>query len=237
MNYILYKSKERGYVDMGWLKTYHTFSFGNYYNPSAIHFGVLRVLNDDVLDPDNGFGMHPHENMEIISIPLSGALTHKDNMGHESVIKKGEIQVMSAGAGVMHSEYNKHMSEKASLLQIWLFPNQKNVTPRYQQMSLQLLERKNKFYQVLSPNSDDEGVWIYQDAWFYIGKFSSPMSVNHSINKQGNGLYVFMINGNSKINGVELNNRDGIGIRDQNEFKIDITSPAEILLMELPMAV
>lgn len=222
---------------MGWLKTYHTFSFGNYYNPNSIHFGVLRVLNDDVIDPNNGFGMHPHENMEIISIPLSGELTHKDNMGHESIIRKGEIQVMSAGTGVVHSEFNKQMSEKAELLQIWLFPNKKNLTPRYQQISILPLEKENSFYQVLSPNPDDDGVWIHQNAWFHIGKFNTSISIDHSLKKQENGVYIFMINGASKINGIALNHRDGIGVRDQNEFKIDITSPAEILLMEIPLAV
>ncbi len=220
---------------MDWLETFHTFSFGNYYNPNSIHFGVLRVLNDDVIDPNNGFGMHPHENMEIISIPLSGELTHKDSMGHESVIRKGEIQVMSAGTGIVHSEFNKNLNEKAALLQIWLFPREKNVTPRYQQMVLLPLMNENKFCQVLSPNPDDEGVWIHQDAWFYIGKFNTAISIDHTLNIQGNGLYLFMINGTSKINGIDLNQRDGIGIRDQNEIKIEITSPAEILLMEIPM--
>jgi redox-sensitive bicupin YhaK (pirin superfamily) len=165
---ILHKSETRGHANHGWLESYHTFSFANYYNPERMHFGVLRVLNDDRVNPGMGFGAHPHDNMEIISIPLEGDLEHKDSMGNVATIKHGDIQVLSAGTGIQHSEYNRNQNQLVKFLQIWIFPNKKNVTPRYDQITLNIAERHNKLQQIISPNPDDEGVWIHQDAWFHL---------------------------------------------------------------------
>ncbi|MGD9772447.1 MAG: pirin family protein, partial [Parabacteroides sp.] len=173
MKTVLHKAASRGHANHGWLESYHTFSFANYYNPQRIHFGALRVLNDDKVSAGMGFGKHPHDNMEIISIPLSGELEHKDSMGNVAVIKAGEVQVMSAGSGIYHSEFNKREDKEVRFLQIWVFSNKKNVTPRYDQISIKEIAKDNAFYQILSPNSDDQGVWIYQDAWFHLGKFEA----------------------------------------------------------------
>ena len=172
MNSVIHKAETRGHANHGWLNSHHSFSFANYYNPERMNFGVLRVLNDDQVQKGQGFGTHPHDNMEIISIPLEGDLEHKDSMGNTTVIKEGEIQVMSAGTGIQHSEYNKNLDKDVKFLQIWIFPNQKNVTPRYDQISITELAEDNKFYQILSPNKDDQGVWIHQDAWFNMGNLS-----------------------------------------------------------------
>jgi len=170
-NTILHKANSRGDANHGWLHSRHTFSFANYYNPERVQFGVLRVLNDDYVEAGMGFGTHPHDNMEIISIPLEGDLEHKDSMGNIAVIKKGDVQVMSAGTGITHSEYNKNKDKPVKLLQIWVFPNTKNVKPRYDQISLNLADRHNQLQQLVSPNADDGSIWIYQDAWFHLGKF------------------------------------------------------------------
>jgi quercetin 2,3-dioxygenase len=169
MKTIFHSSSSRGHANHGWLKSHHSFSFANYYNPEKIHFGALRVLNDDYVAPGMGFGEHPHQNMEIISIPLEGDLEHKDSMGNVTVIKHGDIQVMSAGTGVYHSEYNKSKSNSVKFLQIWVIPNKENVKPRYDQITLNLKDRENKLQQILSPDANDEGVWIHQDAWFHLG--------------------------------------------------------------------
>lgn len=237
-NTILHKAETRGHADHGWLKANHTFSFANYYNPERMHFGVLRVLNDDFVEGGKGFGMHPHDNMEIITIPLEGALEHKDSMGNGTVIKKGDVQVMSAGTGIRHSEFNGNQDEAVKLLQIWVFPNKKNVTPRYQQITLNEDDRKNKLQQILSPNSEDEGVWIHQDAWFHLGKFDKEKAFDYKLKKSGNGVYAFVIKGDFTIDGTALNERDGLGI--WNTEKINLVSNSEdgeILLMEVPMSV
>jgi hypothetical protein len=159
MNQVIHKAASRGNANHGWLNSFHTFSFANYYNPERMSFGVLRVLNDDQVQAGKGFGTHPHDNMEIISIPLEGDLEHKDSMGNVTVIKEGDVQVMSAGTGVTHSEYNKNLDKEVKFLQIWIFPRQKNVEPRYDQVSLREIEKENELYQVLSPNKEDQGVW------------------------------------------------------------------------------
>ncbi len=234
--YVLHKAATRGHANHGWLESYHTFSFANYHNPERMNFGVLRVLNDDRVSEGMGFGKHPHDNMEIISIPLDGDLEHQDSMGNVTVIKNGDIQVMSAGTGIFHSEYNKNKDQLVKFLQIWVYPNQKNVTPRYDQITLNLEDRHNKLQQILSPNSEDEGVWIYQDAWFHIGKFDKDFSTSYQLKKKGNGVYAFVLNGDFTIGGIELNHRDGLGIWDTNSFSIQANSEgAEILLMEVPM--
>ena len=235
MKTVLHKANTRGHANHGWLDSHHTFSFANYYNPERMHFGVLRVLNDDMVAPGRGFGTHPHDNMEIISIPLEGDLEHKDNMGNTAVIKNGDIQVMSAGTGIYHSEYNRNKDKDVRFLQIWVFPNEKGVKPRYDQITLDTSMLKNQFYQILSPSADDEGVWIHQNAWFHLGEFESGKEIKYDYKKEGNGLYVFVINGNATVEGQTLNRRDGFGIWDTSSVKIETSSDAKLLLMEVPM--
>jgi len=235
-NTILHKAVTRGDANHGWLHSRHTFSFANYYNPERMHFGVLRVLNDDFVEAGMGFGTHPHDNMEIISIPLEGDLEHKDSMGNVAVIKNGDVQVMSAGTGITHSEYNKNKDKPVKFLQIWVFPNRKNVKPRYDQITLNLADRRNKLQQILSPNADDEGVWIHQDAWFHLGKFDEGFSTDYSFRKNGNGVYAFVLKGDVSIDETVLNERDGMGIWNTNKISIRANSQdAEILLIEVPM--
>lgn len=232
---ILHKAGTRGHADHGWLNSFHTFSFANYHNPERVHFGALRVLNDDTVSKGMGFGNHPHDNMEIISIPLEGDLEHKDSMGNTTVIKQGDIQVMSAGTGIRHSEYNKNKNEQVKFLQIWIFPNKKNVTPRYDQITLSEADRHNKLQQILSPNQNDEGVWIYQNAWFHLGKFDKDVSEEYHFKQEGNGLYIFVLSGDIMVDGQQLNKRDGYGIWETDSVNIKATSDAEFLLMEVPM--
>jgi quercetin 2,3-dioxygenase len=234
-NTVLHKAVTRGHANHGWLNSHHTFSFGNYYNPERMHFGVLRVLNDDSVKGGMGFGTHPHDNMEIISIPLEGDLQHKDSMGNNAVIKQGDIQAMSAGTGIYHSEQNSNKEETVKFLQIWIFPNKKNVTPRYDQVTLNVADRHNKLQQVLSPDADDAGVWIYQDTWFHMGNLDKGVAVNYDVKKEGNGVYAFVLKGDVTINGQQLNTRDGFGLSDVKELNITADSNAEILLMEVPM--
>ena len=233
---VLHKADTRGHANHGWLDSKHTFSFANYYDPERVHFGALRVLNDDTIEGGMGFGKHPHDNMEIISIPLEGALEHKDSMDNVSIIEYGDIQVMSAGTGIFHSEYNKNRDKKGKFLQIWVMPNKKNVTPRYDQINLNIADRHNKLQQILSPSPDDEGVWIYQNAWFHLGQFDKGVSAEYTIKAKGNGVYAFILSGDVSINGQQLNNRDGFGVWDTDKISILVDSDAEFLLMEVPMA-
>ncbi len=233
----LHKAGTRGHANHGWLNSYHTFSFANYYNPERMHFGALRVLNDDTVDAGMGFGTHPHDNMEIVSIPLEGDLEHKDSMNNVAVIKNGDIQVMSAGTGIYHSEYNKDRAHRVKFLQIWVYPDKKNVEPRYDQITLKAEDRHNKLQQILSPNADDEGVWIYQNAWFHLGQFDKGVSTTYNLKGKGNGVYVFVLSGDIKVNDQILNTRDGYGIWDTDSFTITAESNAEFLLMEVPMIV
>ncbi|WP_421799032.1 pirin family protein [Haliscomenobacter sp.] len=234
-NTVLHKAETRGHANHGWLNSYHTFSFANYYNPDRVHFGALRVLNDDTVAAGMGFGTHPHDNMEIISIPLEGDLEHKDSMGNTTVIRNGDIQVMSAGTGVHHSEYNKNRDHLVKFLQIWVYPNQRNVQPRYDQITLNAADRKNTLQQIISPNADDAGVWIHQDAWFHLADFDAGKTAEYQIHKAGNGVYAFVLKGDVSINGQALSTRDGLGIWDADSFSIEASSDAEFLLMEVPM--
>jgi quercetin 2,3-dioxygenase len=233
---IIHKAESRGHANHGWLDSHHTFSFANYYNPDRIHFGALRVLNDDRVNPGSGFGTHPHENMEIISIPLEGDLEHKDSMGNVAVINHGDIQVMSAGTGIYHSEYNRNKDAPVKFLQIWVFPDKKNVEPRYDQITLNIKDRHNKLQQIVSPNPDDEGVWIHQNAWFHLGTFEKDSTAEYKIKSPGNGVYAFIIKGSFTIDGNKLDTRDGIGILDTDKISIKADSDdSEVLLMEVPM--
>lgn len=234
-NTVLHKAASRGNANHGWLQSYHTFSFANYHNPERMNFGVLRVLNDDTVAPGMGFGTHPHNNMEIISIPLEGDLEHKDSMGNTTVIRNGDIQVMSAGTGIQHSEYNRNKDTQVKFLQIWVIPNKRDVAPRYDQITLNLEDRKNKLQQILSPNENDEGVWIHQNAWFHLANFDSGVSTEYTFKNKSNGLYIFNLRGNIAVNEQELSTRDGLGIWDTASVKISTNTDAEFLLMEVPM--
>ncbi|WP_147678557.1 pirin family protein [Algibacter pacificus] len=235
MKTIIHKAETRGKTNHGWLNSNHTFSFANYHHTERMHFGVLRVLNDDCVQAGMGFGTHPHDNMEIISIPLEGDLEHKDSLGNVTVIKEGDIQIMSAGTGVTHSEYNKSKDKAVKFLQIWIFPKLKNVSPRYGQITIKNLEKENVFYQVLSPNKDDQGLWLNQDAWFHIGQFAKGKSDTYNIKKAGNGVYAFILEGEVEINDNQLAHRDGIGIWDTKSIYLKAINIARVLLMEVPM--
>lgn len=235
MKTVLHKAETRGYADHGWLNSHHSFSFASYQNPERMNFGVLRVLNDDVVSEARGFGTHPHRNMEIISIPLEGDLQHMDNMGNSTVIREGDVQVMSAGTGIQHSEYNKNKDRPVKFLQIWILPNKIDVEPRYDQISLRDIEKKNELYQILSPNPKDQGVWIHQDAWFHLGDFEQGVKSKYSLMNKENGVYVFVLEGKLEINGQLLGKRDACGFWDLSQLDITVLSPAKILLMEVPM--
>ena len=234
-NFILHKANSRGHADHGWLNAYHSFSFASWYNPERIQFGMLRVLNDDTVAAGMGFGTHPHDNMEIITIPLEGDLAHKDSMGNSSTIKTGDVQVMSAGTGIQHSEFNPNADLQTKLFQIWLFPKYRNVEPRYQQITLDVAKQKNSFAQILSPNPDDEGVWIHQDAWFYLSDFEANFSKTLALQKEDNGFYIMNIEGEIEVNGEKLEKRDAIGIWETNEIEIKANSDSRFLIMEIPM--
>jgi len=235
MKTIVHKANERGHANHGWLNAYHSFSFANWYDPEKVQFGMLRVLNDDTIAAGMGFGTHPHDNMEIITIPLEGDLAHKDSMGNGTTIKSGDIQVMSAGTGIQHSEFNPNHNHHTKLFQIWLFPKYRNVEPRYQQITLDKSLEKNDFAQILSPNPDDAGVWIHQDAWFYLSDFDNGFSKKLALKKEGNGFYIMNIEGEIEVNGQKLGRRDAVGIWETNEIQIKANSNAKFLVMEIPM--
>jgi len=232
---ILHKADTRGHADHGWLNAYHSFSFASWYNPDRIQFGMLRVLNDDTIAGGMGFGTHPHDNMEIITIPLEGDLAHKDSMGNAETIKTGDVQVMSAGTGIKHSEFNPNTDQRTKLFQIWVFPKIRNVEPRYQQITLDTTEQKNNFAQIVSPNPDDAGVWIYQDAWFHLADFDAGFSKTYELKKEDNGLYVFVISGSITVDGQELETRDGLGITNFETLDFKATTDAKFLLIEIPI--
>lgn len=235
LQYTLHKAETRGDANHGWLQSKHTFSFANYYDANRMHFGVLRVLNDDTVSAGMGFGTHSHNNMEIISIPLEGDLEHKDSMGNTTVIRKGDIQIMSAGTGIQHSEYNKNKDAEVKFLQIWIIPNKKNVTPRYDQITLNPLDRKNQLQQIISPYPDDAGIWIHQNAWFYLADFDTDFSLSYSLKSKENGVYIFILNGQIQINDLTLHSRDGLGIWDTDRIEINVSTNTSFLLMDLPM--
>lgn len=235
MKTVIHKANTRGHANHGWLNSYHSFSFANYQNTERMNFGALRVLNDDTVSEGRGFGTHPHQNMEIISIPLKGDLQHQDNMGNATIIKQGDIQVMSAGTGITHSEYNKNKDRAVEFLQIWIIPNKTNVKPRYDQISLKELEKPNSLYQVLSPNANDAGVWIYQDAWFNLGTFTEDTTTSYALNKKDNGVYAFVLEGNVSIEGEQLSKRDGVGLWETDNIAINASKNSKVLLIEVPM--
>jgi len=234
MKKTIHRADSRGHADHGWLNAYHSFSFANYYNPERIRFGTLRVLNDDIVQPGEGFGTHPHENMEIVTIPLRGELAHKDSTGNKEVIRPNEVQIMSAGSGLTHSEFNNSKTEETNLLQIWVFPKEKNIKPRYDQKVFDPADRINKIKTVVSP-SDKDALWINQDAYFSLSGPDKDKVVNYQIKSKGNGLYVFLIKGKIEIAGETLSKRDAIGLEQINEIEIKAVEKSEVLLIEVPM--
>jgi len=234
MKTVLHKSNTRGFANHGWLNSYHTFSFAGYHDPSRIHFGALRVLNDDTVKGGMGFGKHPHDNMEIVSIPLLGDLHHKDSTGRDKIIREHDVQIMSAGSGIAHSETNANHDKEVKFLQIWVLPKEKNIEPRYDQKSFKPEDRLNKLLTVVAPDNEN-AVWINQDAWFTLGNFSKGFSSTYDLHRNENGVYVFVIKGNVTINDIVLNERDGLGIYDTTSLNIVADSDAEILLIDVPM--
>jgi redox-sensitive bicupin YhaK (pirin superfamily) len=237
MQVVVHSEDSRGSADHGWLQAKHSFSFAGWSNPERVQFGALRVLNDDIIQGGMGFGTHPHDNMEIITIPLKGDLEHKDSMGNTAVIKEGEIQVMSAGTGVYHSEYNKNQDKEINLLQLWIFPNKRNVAPRYDQIPIHTLHKKNEPFQILSPYPDDDGVWIHQNAWFHLLDLDAEHATYYDLKAEGNGVYAFVIEGEVEIGEQLLGARDAAGISEIATFELVAHRDAQVLLVEVPMAV
>ena len=231
----VHRANTRGYADHGWLKTYHTFSFADYYDNSRIRFGLLRVLNDDIVEPGMGFGTHPHDNMEIVTIPLSGALEHRDSTGGGGIINAGDVQVMSAGSGLTHSEFNPSSTEPVNLLQIWVFPKLKDVKPRYDQRTFDVKERENKIQNLVSPDKNNGSLWLNQNTYFSMAKMNKDKELTYNINSKGNGLYIFVIEGKIKIDGEELNKRDGLGLENLESAAVKAADDSEILFIEVPM--
>lgn len=226
----------RGHVDHGWLDTWHTFSFAGYYNPDRMHFGALRVLNDDTVQAGMGFGTHPHDNMEIITIVLKGELEHRDSMGNGSVIRPGEIQVMSAGTGIQHSEFNHSERNEVSLLQIWVFPDKKNVEPRYDQTVFSDNAMNGNWCNIVSPDGAGGLLWIHQQAWFSLGNFDEGSNIEYQLKKAGSGVYVFVISGEIEIGDETLQSRDGLCIEDiQSGIPVKVSAKSKILMMEVPL--
>jgi hypothetical protein len=233
----LYQSSSRGTADHGWLKSNFSFSFGNYHNPNRMQFGMLRVLNDDIISGGTGFGTHGHANMEIITIPLQGALKHRDSMGNDGIIRFGEVQVMSAGSGIEHSEMNASENDMTKMLQLWVFPDRENVSPRYDQKSFDIDNQINTFVNIVSPNDMNDGnaLWVYQKTFFHLGIFDSNTQVTYKIRIPKNGVYLFLIEGEIEINNQVLKAKDAMGISDFELFEIKVVSKSKILLVEVPM--
>jgi len=231
----LFEANSRGKADHGWLKANFSFSFGKYYNPERVQFGMLRVLNDDTIAPGMGFGTHPHDNMEIVTIPLTGAVEHKDNTGGQGIIQSGDIQIMSAGSGIQHSEANASETEPLTLFQIWLFPKIKNIQPRYDQRTFDVANRLNTWQIVVSPREEDEALWINQDARFALANVEKGKKLDYKNGFKGNGVFLVVINGSVEIDGTKLNKRDAIGISKTDSFDITANENAELLAIEVPM--
>ncbi len=236
MKTVFHPASERGSANHGWLQSQHSFSFANYYNSEKMNFGLLRVLNDDTVAPGKGFGKHPHDNMEIVSIPLSGDLEHQDSMGNKTIIKEGEIQAMSAGTGIFHSEFNASQSQEVKFLQIWIFPREKDVSPRYDQIQLPDLVRTDTLHQVLSPKESDAGIWVHQDAWFNMGTFKKGSHEVYSVKRPQNGAYLFVIDGSFEISGQQLNKRDALGCWETDSVSLkSLENGSRILIIDVPM--
>lgn len=236
MKTILHTADSRGHANFGWLNSYHSFSFGNYHHPERVHFGALRVLNDDTVQQGMGFSKHPHDNMEIVSIPLSGDLHHKDSTGRDEIIRQDDVQIMSAGSGIAHSETNANADKEVKFLQLWILPKEKNITPRYQQKTFHPADRLNQVLTVVAPD-DEAAVLINQDAWLSLANLSKSKSTTYTIRKKGNGVYAFILTGNVTINEQTLAPRDGFGIWETDSITIQADTDAEILLIDVPMQI
>lgn len=236
MKTILHKAATRGHAEHGWLNSYHSFSFASYHNPERHNFGALRVLNDDTVAAGTGFGKHPHDNMEIVSIPLSGDLHHKDSTGRDEIIRQHDVQIMSAGSGIAHSETNANHNKEVKFLQVWIYPKEKNIEPRYEQKTFDPANRKDSIVNVVAPDNS-HAVWINQDAWFSLGNLSKDKSTSYNLHKEGNGVYVFVLNGNVTVNGQLLEARDGFGIWETTSIDIKADTDADILLIDVPMQI
>lgn len=234
MSTVFHEAKTRGHANHGWLDSWHTFSFASYYNSDRMHFGALRVINDDIIEGGMGFGTHPHKDMEIITIPLSGALAHKDSMGNASTIQHGEVQIMSAGTGIQHSEFNANADKLVNLLQIWVMPEKLNITPRYEQKRFELADRNNKFQLVVSPTRIDGSVWINQNAYFSMAQLDAGKNLDYKKYDAANLVYFFLIDGELSVNGNSLNKRDGLGLEDGTSFSIEAQKNSQLLVMEVP---
>jgi redox-sensitive bicupin YhaK (pirin superfamily) len=234
METVIHKSGQRGQADYGWLQTRYSFSFANYYNPKMMNFGALRVINDDIIEGGTGFDQHPHNNMEIATIVLEGELEHRDSMGHISLIKAGEVQVMSAGTGIFHSEYNHLENEALKLFQIWILPKEQNVRPRYDQKKFEIADRLNQWQTLISPN-DKNALYLNQDTCFSRVALDSQKSISYKTQLNGNGLYIMVIEGEVNIAGYHLSRRDAIGIWDTDSIEITAIQNADILLIDVPM--
>lgn len=235
MQKVIHRAETRGHFNHGWLNTWHSFSFADYYNPDRIQFGLLRVLNDDIVKSGMGFGTHPHNNMEIITIPLEGKLEHRDSMGNGSIIEAGEVQVMTAGSGITHSEFNPSPEEEVSLLQIWVFPRERNLTPRYDQKRFDTSKMKNQFLTVVTPDGAGESIFIHQDAWFSLAEADADKEMKYLMHSGNSGVYLFVIDGELEVDGDTLKSRDGMGIYDVSEFSVKSKEQAKFLVMEIPM--
>lgn len=229
------RAGERGKADFGWLNSHHSFSFGHFYDPQKMHFGALRVLNDDVVTAGKGFGEHPHDNMEIVSIPLKGALAHKDSTGTDGVIQTGDVQIMSAGTGIRHSEFNPSTTDEVNFLQLWIIPKKENIQPRYEQKTFDVASRKGKWQIVVSPDEKDGGVWINQDTIFSLSHAEKDAILRYKNKFTGNGVYLFVLQGTVEVNSEALGKRDAVEITGADEFEIKATSDAELLVVEVPM--
>lgn len=235
MKKIVHHDADRGIQDHGWLKAAHSFSFAGYHDPAKVHFGLLRVLNDDIVAPGMGFGTHGHDNMEIVTIPLKGALAHKDSLGSEGYIGSGEVQIMSAGKGIQHSEFNGSATEEVNLLQIWVFPKERNIQPRYDQKKYDLEKAHNSFLTVVSPKQSDDVMWINQDAFFSLGSFDAGKKAAYSIQHPGNGAYIFIIEGQTEVGDTSLNKRDAMGVYETDHIEFNFTEDSKVLIIEVPM--
>jgi quercetin 2,3-dioxygenase len=235
MRMTIHRAGDRGAANHGWLNAKHSFSFAGYHNPDKVHFGALRVLNDDIIAGGGGFPTHPHDNMEIVTIPLKGALQHRDSTGGQGIIQAGDVQIMSAGTGVQHSEFNASATEAVNLFQCWLFPKERNITPRYDQRSFDVADRINKWQTVVSPVEADNALWINQDARFSLTKLTAGTILDYTNAFEGNGVYLMVINGTVTVDGQTFSDRDAAGIAEADSFSITAATDAELMAIEVPM--
>lgn len=235
MKTLLITSESRGHVKHDWLESFHTFSFADYHDANRMNFGLMRVLNDDIVQPAKGFDPHSHQNMEIITIPLSGMLAHQDHLGNKSTIEPGEVQIMSAGTGIIHSEYNASKTENVNLFQIWIFPKEKQILPRYGQKKFPIDQRKNAFQCVVSPDEREGSLWINQDAFIHLANLEKGTKKQFTLQNPDHGAFVMIVQGNAKVAGTVLKNRDAIGISETGSFDIETQESTDLVVFEIPM--